>query len=320
MPEQAAPVAEPLTTPAVAAAPAAEPAPAAPVVAEKPAAAATMAEGGEQSKEQAKVEAKWRDDWREALASGDDKALARLKRFQSPENVFKSWAELDRKLATGELKGKLPDNPTPDDITAYRKANDIPDKAEDYGIEISETLQMLDPEKESVNLFLKEMHDAHTPKAYVKRAWDSYVKVREAELQQIYEGAHRRTIENIATLKAEWGREYDRNMRLGNDDLLQTLGSEDAARNLANKTFVDGTKLADDPDFRRYITAKALATTDEDGLLVMSDSVTNGMSLDDAYNAAINLKFTDPTKYHSEAHQKRLMQLANAKAGKSRAA
>ena len=287
-------------------------------VAAKPEAGKTMAEGAPQTEEQAKIEAKWRDDWREALANGDDKALTRLKRFQSPENVFKSWAELDRKLATGSIKNTLPENPTPEDIAAYRKSWDVPDKPEDYGIEIPEALQLLDPEKESVSMFLKDMHDSHAPKAFVKQAWNTYTKVREAELQQIYEGAQEKTVNNRATMKSEWGRDYDRNMRLVNSDVISTLGSEEAAKRLAGMTFIDGTKLGDDPDFLRYVASKALATTAEDDLLITSERPgTTGDSVQKQIDDIQELMFGNDEakrKFHSPEVQAKYKKLYAIKA------
>ncbi len=288
------------------------------VDAPKSEASTATAETDAAAKTETAVAPTWRDDWRKALAGGDEKAEARLNRFQSPENVFKSWAELDKKISAGALKSTLPENATPEDIAAYRKSWDVPEKPEGYEIAVPAGLELLDPEKESLNLFLKDMHDSNAPKAMVKKATESYFKVRELELQQIYEAAQEKTINSRATMKAEWGRDYDRNSKLVNNDMVATIGAE-AAQRIAGRTFIDGTKVGDDPDFLRYVAAKALASAD-DGMLVMSDSAMAGKSVEEAYRAAIDLKFTDPTKYHSDAHQKHLQQLAAAKAQRPKAA
>src|SRR6185437_360505 len=44
-------------------------------------------------------EPQWREDWREKFAGKDEKTLARLKRFASPENVFRSFLELEKKFS-----------------------------------------------------------------------------------------------------------------------------------------------------------------------------------------------------------------------------
>ncbi len=113
-------------------------------------------------------------------------------------------------------------------------------------------------------------------------------------------------------MKAEFGKDYDRNVRLAKADLSSSVTAEKAEA-LVGITLADGTKLGDHPDFIRYVVAKALAGADE-GALITSDVNAGGQSLDDAWKAAIDLKFTDPKAYHSDSHQKKLQGLAAAKA------
>lgn len=323
MPEDTASIADVKDAPA---APATEPADTAPPVTEKPATEAakpavadkTMAEGAVAPAEAAKAEAKWREDWREALASGDEKALSRLKRFAAPENVFKSWAEMDRKMSAGAIKAALPDNPSPEDIAAYRKSWGVPDTVEGYEIKAPEGVQFEDGDKAALGTFLADMHRDNVPKGVVQKAADSYFKIRQAEEQQMYEAAVEVTTNQRAEIRAEYGRDFERNTKLADSDLVKTIGQE-AAKELTGLTLANGTKLGDNPAFLRYAVNKALAVAD-DAMLVTSELGSAGTTLDDAYKTAIDLKFTDPTKYHSDAHQKRLTQLAAAMTGKSRAA
>jgi hypothetical protein len=70
----------------------------------------------------------WGDGWREHLAAGDDKARARLERFQTPTDIFKSYRALEQRVSSGELKANLPfpDKGTDEEKAAWRKDAGIP--------------------------------------------------------------------------------------------------------------------------------------------------------------------------------------------------
>ncbi|MDE2440026.1 MAG: hypothetical protein KGP14_03300 [Betaproteobacteria bacterium] len=254
---------------------------------------------------------KWREDWRAAMAGGDDKFRDQLDRYASPEALAKAHAELQRKMSSGALKATLPENPTETDLAEYRKANAIPDKPDGYGIHAPQGVDLSDSDKKALGTFLADMHAANMPKAVVDKVQESYFKIRASEEQAAYNHAVDQTASYKAEIRTEYGRDYDRNVRLGNNQLVTDLGAEQAQA-FAGLTLADGTKLGDNPLFVRYIVNHALQSAD-DGLLITSDGLNNRMDLATAYREAINLQFTDPKKYHSPEHQAQLMKLAAAK-------
>lgn len=290
---------------------------AAPIVdAGKPAAkvaAPTLAEGdGSIPADKATAaEAKWRDDWREALANGDDKALTRLKRFASPENVFKSWADVTKQKESGLLKiAALPDNPSEEDIAAYRKSWGVPDKPEGYDIKVPDGLDFGDADKKSLDGFVSDMHAANVPKAIVQKVADSYFKIRAQEEQALYDSAIEKTTNQRVEIKTEYGRDYDRNVKLANADLVQMLGAENAQR-LAAITQDDGTKLGDNPLFVKYIVQSAMRVSDDD-MLVSSNLGLGGKSVDDRIGELRNLQFGSDQQrrqFHSPEVQAEYMRL-----------
>lgn len=282
--------------------------------------AGTTADGQTQA---AKIEAKWRDDWREALASGDEEAMARLKRFQSVDGVFRSWKEMDKKLSSGQMKMvRLPDNPTEDDIAAYRKAWNVPDAVDGYEIKPPEGLNFSEPEQKSLNAFLADMHANHVPKGTVQKVAESYFNIRRQEEQEIYEAAIDRTTNQRAEIRAEYGRDYERNVRLGNDHLVKQLGP-DKAKAIAAVTLADGTKLGDHPEFVRFIVGSALANAD-DGMLVTSEGgVNSGKSVDAQIEEIRALQFgndDERRKFHSADVQARYTKLYEIKVRRQNAA
>lgn len=266
----------------------------------------------------------WRDDWRDQLiaklpADEREKEMKRLQRFQSPENVYKSMRELEKRVSSGMLKPTLAEGASEAEIAEYRKAYGIPDEpnAEKYGITFPQGYEPNDADNADVSDFLADMHKDNVPPAVVQKVWNKYLGIREKAEAELYQAAQAATINYKAELKAEYGRDFDKNVRLGNQHLVQAVG-EDQAKEFMAMTLADGTKLGDNPAFVRYIVSQALATAD-DTALATSEFGDSGKGIDDLYKAALDLKFTDPKKYNSPEHQAKLFKLAAAKAGKKAA-
>jgi len=304
----ATPLATPPTTP-----PAADPKPAS----DPPALAA------DPKPKESDVKPDWPDDWRDKFASkakaeDREKLSRRLARFASPDNVLASYLDLERKMSQGSLKPTLADGATDEEVASFRKAWGIPEKPEEYGIAFPEGIDVTDADKADLSEFAAAAHKMHVPTAQAKGLADWYFALRAKAEQQLYDAAHELTINNRAAIKAEFGKEYDRNVRIAKADLTAVLGAPERAEALVGLTLSDGTKLGDHPEFIRYAVAQALKGADET-TLVTSDLDASGKSVDDAYRAALDLKFTDPKTYHSESHQKKLATLAAAKARKKAA-
>lgn len=282
------------------------------------AATVTATEAGKATEQ---VESTWRDDWRDAIiaklpAEEREKETKRLARFQSPENVYRSFRDIERRVSSGMLKPSLAEGANEAEVAEYRKANGIPEKADvaAYGLTFPQGYEASDADKADVSEFVASMHKDHVPPGVVQKVWAKYLDVKGKAEQQLYEAAQQQTINQKAELKAEFGRDFDRNTRLGNSHLIQTVG-EDQAKGFMALTLADGTKLGDHPAFVRYIVAQALAAAD-DTTLVTNEFGDNGQSVADQYKAALDLKFTDPKKYATAEHQSKLRRLASAKVAK----
>jgi hypothetical protein len=270
------------------------------------------------------AEPTWPDDWRNRIVSKlpeaeREKELKRLARFASLENLYKSQREIERKMSAGMLKPTLDPEASEAEVAEYRKAHGIPAEAtaEAYGVKFPEGYQPNEADQADVSSFLAEMHKDNVPPATVQKVWNQYLGIRQKAEQQLYEAAQQQTINYKAELKAEYGRDFDRNVRLGNAHLIQAVG-EDQAKAFMALTLADGTKLGDNPAFVRYIVNQALATSDE-AALATSEFGDSGKSLDDQYKELLALRSTDPKTYHSAETQDKLMKLAARRAAKQAA-
>lgn len=188
-----------------------------------------------------KPKADWPDDWREKMAGGDAKELERLKRFASPAAVYTSNRELEKKLSSTPLKKVLPENPTEEDLAAYRKDYGIPEKPEDYDIKLSEGLVIGDDDKPVVDEYLKIAHANHMKPDQVKSVLDWYYKDMQAQQQARQQLDEKIAGETREQLQSEWGNEYDRNV-----NLMKGYFGDGEWDRLMNARLADGTPFGSD--------------------------------------------------------------------------
>lgn len=235
----------------------------------------------------------WPEDWREKWAGKDDKLLARLKRFASPDNVFKSYLDIERKVRGGQYQPALPDGAAPEEIAAYRKQAGIPEAPDGYKIGFAEGAQVPESAKAQLDAWRQHMHNANTPPQYVEAAWEGYRAVQEAEAQRRYEAAQEKLVETKSLLRSEWGRDYDTNNTRANN-LIADYGG-DAAGDMMKWVLLDGTPLGAHPEFVKMMVNIALATGGDD--YSRQESVMGGKTLDDDLEEQRELRRTNLREY-----------------------
>jgi hypothetical protein len=67
----------------------------------------------------------------------DAAELKRLERFTDPGGIYKSYRELENKIASGEFKPQLRKDATADETARWRAESGIPLKAEDYKVNMT---------------------------------------------------------------------------------------------------------------------------------------------------------------------------------------
>lgn len=75
---------------------------------------------------------KFPENWRDELAGADKTLRSQLERFASPQAFAESWRHQQLRISSGELKEPakpLPANATPEQVTAWRKEQGLPDNA-----------------------------------------------------------------------------------------------------------------------------------------------------------------------------------------------
>jgi hypothetical protein len=208
--------------------------------------------------QQPQATAKWPDNWREELSGGDAKVFEHLKRFTSPDGIVKSWLERNRQIESGVYKKSLSENPTPEELSAYRKEIGIPEKAEEYPVEPPKGVTVSEADKPVLDAFKKFAHENAIEPKVAQNLANWYFANRELELQDLHESADQALQDRIVELRTEWpGNEYTQNVTLGNNFIAEVMGEK--GPELAGVMLADGTKLGSHPLFVR-LAAQAART------------------------------------------------------------
>lgn len=298
--------------------PAPAPAPAAPA----PVRTTALSAGGEGGGTPAPAPAgdgapSWPENWRELAAGDDAKALTRLQRMSTPADLFKSYREIEARVSRGQI-ATLPDDATPEEVTAYRKTLGVPEAPDGYGLAFADGTQVSDADKETLASYAKAAHDLHLPPGQAKALFEWYGKQQAAAVQQRNEAAEDATLKSLADLRGEFkGREYDRHMRITDEFLMQHFGGEpemlEALNSVLTMRLPNGVPVMYSAPFMKGLFKMAAAHADEEAL-IGGDIIGSGKSMDDEYQELIRESVTKPSEFHKNAAKvARLDQLAAAR-------
>lgn len=200
----------------------------------------------------------WPDDWREKLAGGDEKALKRLGRFASPAGIFKSFRELESKFSRGELAPKapeLPENATPEQIEAYRKATGVPIDGK-YDTALGEGFNWADGDQAVLEDFQKAAHEMNMPQGEFKKALAWYADYQQRQVDAMAERDNSTWAQTEDSLRKEWGQEYRLNENLIKSFLTANF-PEEVVNKLATARDAYGTKILADREVIQGLVAIA---------------------------------------------------------------
>lgn len=247
--------------------------------------------------------ATWPEDWRERLAGDDAAALRTLKRYAGVDGLWKKLLNQEKLISQGGHKAgqALPEDATPEEVAAYRKAAGLPETPEGYALAFPDSAKTSDADKETLTGFQQFMHERHVPPAGVKAAFEWYSQ-RLGQLQEARTAAAQDAkIEALVELRKEYpGGELKRNLAIA-DEFLEAHGLGD----LLDATLPNGRPVRLDAGSLKSIIAAARSYADEESL-IGGDTGGGGKSIDDEKNALVA---TGATRKLTKAEDARLDQL-----------
>jgi hypothetical protein len=189
------------------------------------------------------------NDWatkRTAYANGDAKLLSRLSRYSSEKDAIDALIAVQNKMASSRAKEPLPDNPTPEEVAAWRAENGIPITAKDYGVKVPEGMDAAQTEE-----FLSTAHELNMTPAQVEKIIGWKAAADQKFLEQRAENDQTARDAGTEELRKDWGSEYKLNINLITgllDGAPQGVKEQIMGGRLAN-----GTLIANDPSMLRWL-------------------------------------------------------------------
>lgn len=196
------------------------------------------------------------EDWRARMSGGDEKLLGFLARIPSEKAAIERLKRYEDDIKAGKYRKPLGDDPSDDELAAWRKELGVPDAAEGYMQSLPEGMVVGDDDKPYVDQFLAAMHAQNAPPQVVNAALDAYYKVVQEQEQEQAESDHAADQQCVDALREEWGADFRRNQNILKAH-LETLPQEvaDAFRGGRGP---DGVPLSMNPAFLRWLTADAM--------------------------------------------------------------
>jgi hypothetical protein len=197
-------------------------------------------------------------DWAKEFAGDDEKVLGRLTRYSSHDDLAKALISAQNKISSGDYKqtAALPDNPTDEQIAAYRKDNGIPEKAEGYFDDLPDGLVIGDDDKPVMEEFAKAMHEANMPPAAVHAALGWYNKFQE-DIDAAQDAVNAKARENTEdALRNQWeGADYRKNVNMVST-YIDGLDKE-VSEKIGMARMADGTALLNNPEVMLWLNSLA---------------------------------------------------------------
>lgn len=216
----------------------------------------SLAQGGGTEGNEPAPTAKWPDDWREQLAGGDEGFLKQLKRYASPANYAKAGYEAQQRIRSGAAKEPLPENPTPEQLGAWRKENGIPEAPDGYKIEPGDGLVFGEADKPMLEAFAKFAHERNWTPQQVNQGAAFVAQLGEQQRAAMDQADKSFRAEAQDTLQQEWGREFRPNLQ-NLRNMVDRFGEPGIADALMGARGADGKLIGDNPGFLRLMSTLA---------------------------------------------------------------
>jgi hypothetical protein len=203
------------------------------------------------------------DDWREKLAKGDDKKLARLKRYTSVEAALLAGFAAQDKIRSGDYKvAELAEDASPEEKKAFYEERGIPAEAKAYDIPKVAGHQWTEADTPVLDAFKEVAHKHQLPQGAMNGIAEWYARqlqaASEAREQQIIaiDTADKET--TTEALRAEFGAEYKPTLALMKRLLADSEHMPDGLGELiAGARDANGRRLLNNPAMARMLAQQA---------------------------------------------------------------
>jgi hypothetical protein len=188
------------------------------------------------------------DDWREQIAGKDETKLNLLKRVTDPSQLFDNYFEGQKTLSqrVEAAAETLPENPTDEQLQAYREKNGVPNEATGYELKLSDGLVLSDEDRAEFQPVFEVMHGMNLPSDQVSAVTDSWLKAQNGIVAKEEARDSVDAADCTKALQDAWKGDFETNKGLINGMISSHL-PEDSVDAFMNARLSDGTALFNNP-------------------------------------------------------------------------
>ena len=191
----------------------------------------------------------WRDDLIKHAGYEGDEASAMtniLARVPDIGSMAKNYRAMQEKISKGEISTGLPENPTEDQLNAYREANGVPTSPEGYEIKA----ELSEPEQEMFSAILGPALDHNVPNEGLNAMVDAFKGAQQSINDKLSAQDNIDAQNTNTVLRDNWGPDYQANMNRI-DSLLEGL-PESVRDEFKTGRMANGMGLFNSPEVLSY--------------------------------------------------------------------
>lgn len=246
--------------------------------------------------------------------------LDQLGRFKSGQDFFKSFTEAQNKIRSGEHKAppKLGENPTDEELAAYRQEIGVPAEAKGYLEDLPDGLVLGEADEAAVDSFLQSAHGKNMDPKSVHTMLDWYSNTLVPQQMEAQAASDQENRGNaVEALRGEWGGDYQSNLQSALNHLNATFPKNedgtDGANLLLGARLADGTLAGDNPQFLKWL-ASIAHEANPAGFVAPGTGLSQAQSVDTEIATIEKTMRDEPNKYWGDnAMQDRYRTLLDAR-------
>ena len=192
----------------------------------------------------------WDANWREKWSNNDEKKLNWSKRYTSPSAMLDAAWNAQQKISSGELKAPLPKDATPEQITAYRKDNGIPETAAGYFDKLPDGVKLDEADRAMLAPYTEIMHKHNLSPEAAGEFLAARAKVLDDLMGRQVETDKATRVQVEDELRKDWGAEYRSNVN--NIHALFAGAPEDVRESILSARGPDGVALFNNAKTMQY--------------------------------------------------------------------
>lgn len=251
-------------------------------------------------------------DWRSQLIPTDlpekDSVAKWLERYGDPVQAVVAGFRAQEVIRKGETSRGLPANPTPDQLTAWREANNVPLEVSGYQYQPVDGLVLGDADEQVLAEVYPIAHAAGVNRVAMQDMVAAFLKVRNLETQQRQMLDNQESNTATQLLRSTWKGDFDRNLNMS---VACLAGLPEAVReSFENARMPDGTAVMNTPEVLVWLSDLQRKI---DPAATVVPGASNPMQTIEDEIAAIEKRIGDETWYRDVAAQKRYQELLNTR-------